>query len=251
MVVDTDSGATSTVVPCTGKRCVIAIDPYFSSDGSAIAYSRTVSPPTAHPPEWKLFSAVFMVALDGSNARQISSTPLRRRGLLATETTDPTFSPDGRLLAFIRTRHSPEENSAVFVQPIGSPAHARRITPWRMNCQDRPTFAPTGDRLLFRCAPQGEEGPSNLYFVHPNGTGLRQLTFASAGKQYLGSGFSPTFRHGRGWITTGRTGGFGDEGNADVFRLLIKHDEVVRKVNLTKSEEWDSSPGWGTHPPTV
>jgi len=24
---------------------------------------------------------------------------------------------------------------------------------------------------------------------------------------------------------------------------------VVRSVNLTKSEKWDSAPGWGTHPP--
>ena len=84
-----------------------------------------------HPPriapEWKLYSAIFMVGLDGSGARQVSSTPLRRRGLLATETTDPTFSPDGRLLAFMRTRHSPEDQGAVFVQPIGSPEHAAPV----------------------------------------------------------------------------------------------------------------------------
>ena len=249
MVVNPDSGDTRTVVPCTGKRCAYAIDPYFSPDGHSIAYSRTVSPPTAHAPEWKLFSAIFIVGLDGSDAHQVSGTPPRRKGLQATETTDPTFSTDGRLLAFIRTRYSPEENSAVFVQPIGSPGDARRITPWRMNCQDRPTFSPDDELLLFRCAPRGEEGPSNLYFVHPDGTGLLKLTPASADKQYLGSSFSPSFHHGRGWITAGRTGGFGEEGNADVFRILIRDGKVVRKVNLTKSEDWDSGPGWGTHPP--
>ena len=103
--------------------------------------------------------------------------------------------------------------------------------------------------MLFRCMPRGEEGPSNLYFVHPDGTGLHQLTPASADKQYLGSSFSPSFHQGQGWITAGRTGGFGDEGNADVFRILIRDGNVVRKVNLTKSEEWDSGPGWGTHQP--
>ena len=169
--------------------------------------------------------------------------------MLALETTDPTFSPDGKLLAFIRTRYSPEENSAVFVQPIGSPEDAHRITPWKMNCQDRPTFSPDGQLLLFRCTPRGEEGPSNLYFAHPDGTGLHQLTPASADKQYLGSSFSPRFHHGQGWITAGRTGGFGEDGNADVFSILIRDGNVVRKVNLTKSEEWDSGPGWGTHPP--
>ena len=249
IIVDPDTGDTRTVVPCTGERCVIAIDPYFSPDGRSIAYARSVSPPTAQAaPEWKLYSAIFIVDVEGDNARQVTSTPLRHKGLLAVETSDPTFSPDGKLLAFIRTRYSPEENSAVFVQPIGSPERAHRITPWELNCQDRPTFSPDGKLMLFRCLPRGEEGPSNLYLVHPDGTDLDRLTPASAERQYLGSGFSPGFHHGRGWITAGRTGGFGEEGNADVFRILVRDGDLVRKENLTQSEEWDSGPGWGTHP---
>ena len=250
LVVDPDTGATRAVVPCTGPRCAYAIDPWFSPDGRSIAYARTVSPPTPRPPEWRLYTAVFVVRLDGSHSRQVSSTPPRRKGSLAPESTDPTFSPDGTRLAFIRTRHSPTEDSAVFVQPIGSPEHARRITPWRMSCQDRPTFSPDGRLLLFRCTPQGEEGPSNLYLARPDGTDRRRITAPSADSQYLGSSFSPSFRAGRGWITAGRTGGVGDEGNADVFRILTDGRHVVRKVNLTRSEEWDSGPGWGTHRPS-
>ena len=248
VVVDPDTGATHTIVPCTGRRCVLAIDPYFSPDGRSIAYSRLVAPRGAqHPPEWRLYSAVFVVGLDRGHPRQVTSTPPRHRGVPAVETSDPTFSPDGRLLAFIRTRGGPQGGSAVFVQPIDSPAEAARITPWRLGCQDRPTFAPDA-RQLFRCAPKGEQGPSNLYLIRPDGTGLHRLTSAPAGRQYLGSDFSPGFRAGTGWIVAGRTGGVGEDGNADVFTLLVRHRQVVRSVNLTRSEEWDSGPGWGTHP---
>ena len=252
MVVNPDTGETRTVVPCTGDGCVYAIDPYFSPDGRTIAYARTVAPPNAqNPPEWRLYySAIFIVGLDGSDARQVSSTPERHQGQQpAFETTDPTFSPNGKTLAFLRARYRPEENTAVFVQPIGSAEDAQRITPWKMNCQDRPTFSADGKRLLFRCMPKGEEGPSNLYWVHPDGTGLDQLTFAPADRQYLGSSFSPSFQKGKGWITAGRTGGFGADGNADVFAILIRDGKVARRVNLTKSEEWDSGPGWSVHPP--
>ena len=250
MLVNPGSGDQRAVVPCAGERCVYAIDPYFSPDGRSLAYARTVAPPDRpDPPEWQLYSAIFVVGLDGSDPHQVSSTPEIHQGQLALETSDPTFSPDGTMLAFVRTRYRPEENSAVFVQPIGSPEAAHRITPWKMNCQDRPPFSPDGRLVLFRCQPRGEEGPSNLYFAYPDGTGLHQVTHAPADRQFLGSSFSPRFHQGRGWIAAGRTGGRGEEGNADVFRLLIEDGNVVRKVNLTNSEKWDSAPGWGTHPP--
>ena len=232
------------------------------SSSNASAYSRAVGPPILKgvprpidwskisTPEWKLYSAIFIVGLDGSDPRQVTSTPKRHKGQLATETTDPSFSPDGKMLTFVR--YDPGENArfAVFVQPTGSPEDARQVTPWNLNCQDKPEFSPDGKLVLFRCLPEGEEGPSNLYWVRPDGTGLHKLTHGEdADKQYLGSSFSPSFSDGEGWITVGRTAGYGDEGNADVFRVLIERGEVVREVNLTKSEGWDSAPVWGSHPP--
>ena len=98
MVVYPDTGDTRTVVPCTGERCVYAIDPYFSPYGHSIAYARTVSPPTSdHPRGWRLYSAIFIVRPDGSNARQVSSTPRAPQGAvcswrLLTRRSRPTAS---------------------------------------------------------------------------------------------------------------------------------------------------------------
>src|SRR5919112_156655 len=254
MVVNPDTADTRTVVPC-GPRCVAASDPDFSPDSRSIAYSRGIGPfvPKGQPrktPVWKLYSAIFIVGLDGKHSHQVTSTPKRHKGQLATETSDPAFSPNGKMLTFVRTNHQKEnERFAVFVQPIGSPEDAQRITPWKLNSQDRARFSPDGKLILFRSEPEGEEGPSNLYWVHPDGTGLHQLTHAPATKQYFGSSFFPSFHKGEGWIVVGRTGGYGKDGNADVFRILIEDGRVVRKVNLTKSALWDSAVDWGTHPP--
>jgi TolB protein len=250
LVVNPDTDNTRAVVPCTG-RCVYASDPDFSPDSHSIVYSRTVAP--AHvqdPPASKLYGAIFIVGLDGKNSHQVTSAPKHRKGQLDTETGDPAFSPNGKMLTFVRTNYQKEKDrNAVFVQPLGSPEDAHRITPWKLNCQDHPEYSPDGKLVLFRCLPKGEEGPSNLYWVHPDGTGLHQITHAPADKQYLGSSFSPSFHKGEGWITVGRTPGYGKEGNADVFRVRLEDGRVVRKVNLTKSAIWDSSPDWGTHPP--
>jgi hypothetical protein len=118
-----------------------------------------------------------------------------------------------------------------------------------MNCQNSPEFSPDGKLVFFRCLPEGEEGPSNLYWVHPDGTGLHPLTDEDADTQYLGSSFSSSFSEGKGWIAVGRTAGYGEEGNADVFRVRIEDGEIVSSVNLTKSTIWDSNPSWGTHQP--
>ncbi len=246
MVVNPNTGDERQVTPCTG-RCVQDLDPTFSPDGDSVAFNRQVRP-RIKGKSWK--TPIFIVGLDGSDPHQLTETPKPHAppaGPL--DNFEPAISPDGKMLGFIRNRYEPEENTAIFVQPIDSPGDVHQLTPWKLNCQDRPEFSSDGKLMLFRCLPKGEEGPSNLYWVHPDGTGLHALTHEDADKQYLGSSFSPSFSEGEGWITVGRTGAYGDEGNADVFRVLIEDGEVVREVNLTKRAKWESNPNWGTHQP--
>jgi hypothetical protein len=136
-----------------------------------------------------------------------------------------------------------------------------------MNCEDGPEFSPKGDWVLFSCVPEG--GSSNLYMVHPDGTGpdwlgtgLEQLTpmrrpmNSPDDVHYVGSSFSPEFKDGGRWaegwgdIVAARYPAYGDEGNSDVFRMHVEHGVQVT-VNLTKSETLDDAPGWGTHPPSL
>ena len=213
-------------------------DPAFSPDGHSLAFRRP-----AH---------IMIVGLDGSGLHQVTNEHPNRP--LVFSDFGPAFSPDGKRLVFERTRLE-DDRHAVFVQSLessGSPEDARQITPWEMNCEDGPEFSPKGDWLLFSCTP--ERGSSDLYMAHPDGTGwnqltkLEQLTNPPEDVDYVGSSFSPKFK-GVGDIVAASYPAYGDEGNADVYRMHIEGD-VVRHVTvsltLTESESLEDAPSWGT-----
>jgi Tol biopolymer transport system component len=246
--------------PSSGHYCVADFNPSWAPDGNSISFRRILGPDR---PCCRI-EGIWIIGLDGSDPHQVTNVDPKLPEAFSDWGSD--FSPDGKELVFDRTqtKKAPklvnlgEEEPyyhAVFVQSLdssGSPDDAQQITPWKLNCQDRPEYSPDGELVLFRCLPKGEQGPSNLYWVHPDGTGFHQLTQAAAQKQtywYGGSSFSPSFSEGEGWIAVGRAPGYGKKGNADVFRVRIEDGKVVRSVNLTKSAIWDSNPSWGTHPP--
>jgi hypothetical protein len=259
-----DQGWSKEHPPPPGHYCALDYEAAFSPDGHSIAFHRIIGlGPSLPGKRCCEFSGIFIVGLDGSDPHQVTNVDPKIPAEFQDESA--AFSPDAKTLVIDRVRRGQEAPKlvklgeeepyyhAAFVQSLdssGSPEDAHRITPWNLNCQDHPEFSPDGELVLFRCLPKGEEGPSNLYWVHPDGTGLHALTHEEdADKQYGGSSFSPSFSGGEGWITAGRTSGYGDEGNADVFRLLIKDGEVARSENLTKSAIWDSAPVWNSHPP--
>src|SRR5215208_7134997 len=255
MVVDVNTGDTRKVTHCKGgppDNCwPDASEPAFSPDGKSIAFRRSTM-------------GIFIVGLDGSDPHQV--TNVQKRGALEFEDFGPAFSPDGKRLVFDRTsladnaspsecRGCPRSHTAVFVQGLessGSPEDAHRITPWKLNCQDHPEFSPNGHWVLFSCDAEGDNTSTNLYMVHPDGTGLHQLTHGGCCDQtYEGSSFSPEFK-GWGDIVAAHRPAYGGEGTADVFRMHIDIEHGVQEtVNLTKTKTHDDAPSWGTYPPSA
>jgi Tol biopolymer transport system component len=234
MVLNTKTGDARQVV-----RGVEGFDPAFSPDGHSLAFKR--------------IDGIWIVGLDGSGLHQETNEHPNRA--VAFSDSWPQFSPDGKMLVFERTRLE-DDHSAVFVQSLdssASPEDARQITPWEMGCEDGPEFSPNGDWVLFSC--EGEGGSSNLYWVHPDGTGLDRLTGSGPAVEglnsldyyvdYVGSSFSPEFHEGWGDIVAARYPAYGDEGNSDVFGMRIESGAHMT-VNLTKSQTLDDAPSWGT-----
>lgn len=215
------------------------ITPAWSPDGKWIAFSRAFGPVVDDLVETM---ALFVVRADGTQVRQLTQRQLPATGNTG-EDAEPQFSPDGTRLLFqrrnVRTSR-PADGVAIWTLDLRT-GKERRVTPFPLQAGDTPDWSPDGTRILFHDNLDTPDANANLYTIRPDGTGLRQLTFADDGiTRYLGSSYSPDGK----WITFGRrpaTGG--PEANAaDVFVMRADGTHVHQ---VTHTELYDSYPDWG------
>jgi TolB protein len=234
---------TRSKVGCLPLRGRCDGQPAWSPDGSQIAFSsgtgRVVDGLA------KRYS-IYVMDADGTDVRRITQRRLPAQG----EDSDPMWSPDGTQLVFQRLNVRdalPRDGIALWTIDLGTLTE-HRVTPWRVRAGDTPDWSPDGARILFHSnnKPRKDGLSANLYTIHPDGTGLRQLTFATGGViQYLGSSYSPDgtmITYGRKPATGGR-----DLNAADVFTMWV---DGSHKTPVTRTRKYDSYPDWGPVPRT-
>ena len=213
---------------CTGL-CAGQAAPAWSPDGSKLALG--LGPRIGH-------ESVWIVSATGTGLEQLT-----QRNRPATDTsmndTDPSWSPDGTKLVFVRHMPEPRPRGRLAIFVINADGSGeRQLTPWALRAGNHPDWSPDGKRILFLSnVDGGPDALTDIYTIRPDGTGMTRLTHAQAGQEYLSSAFSPD----GGWITFGMVGGPAKDATAAVY-VMRANGTGIRGV--TRSTLWDSAPDW-------
>jgi TolB protein len=201
-------------------RCADETLPTFSPDGRGIAFG-------SRRRAW----SDLVVADLGTGVRRVVE-----HGSPASSISDPQFSPSGKRLVFVEARTASNQRQAIFVANVDG-TDKRRLTPWSLGAGDNEDWSPDGSWILFRSHEDGN-GQSQLYLVHPDGTGLKQLTRFGDDTIVTSSSFSPDGR----WIVFASTG---VGGNADLY---VMRPDGSDSHPITRTKRWESAPDWGSAP---
>jgi Tol biopolymer transport system component len=236
--------------PSTPQGLLFQIEPAWSPDGSAIAFSS----------KREGSFDIYTMDADGRGTRRLTTA--------REDETHPSWSPDGERIVFSRGTSS---GDLYLMNRDGTGVHGLVVAPGH----DRaPTWSPEGDWIAFtRTAP----GTSirELWLVRPDGTGIRRLTSLGAvsdspawspdstriafatdvvdrqydiysvgvdgtGQQRLTVTENDSFEPA--WSPDGDTIAFSESGS--IYAKRASADPSAEAERLTDTEGNDSSPAW-------
>ncbi|MFF2046191.1 hypothetical protein ACFVVX_37865 [Kitasatospora sp. NPDC058170] len=216
--------------------------PAFSPDGKLLAFNRSwgsLDPAT----EQVQYSDIYVMSPDGSSAQRL--TFLTNDKPYSGQVTSPSWSPDGKQLAFeYRTSSTgqPANGRAIFsVNADGT--GLRQLTPWELRAGDRASWSPDGTQIVFTTFPAGPEfAPGGgIYTMHSDGTAIGALTPGPSGVFYGLASYAPD---GRSIVFAQAPA----NGNADLYVMRSDGSNVTPLTNTP--DRWESRPDWGMAVPT-
>jgi TolB protein len=139
----------------------------WSPDGTQIVFWRGLSDATG-----KVVNAgIWIMNADGTGTHQVTL----RNVIVPMQDDDPNWSPDGKRLVFQRDRYTIPETYAIFTVAIDG-SDLRQVTPWALSAAN-PAWSPDGTLIAFNSpAEQTPNVEQHIDVIHPDGTGLTQLT---------------------------------------------------------------------------
>jgi Tol biopolymer transport system component len=202
--------------------------PSFSPDGNWIVYERDLA-------EGARNNGVWLMRANGTGNRRVTRNPFP--GDDCGCDTDPNFSPDGKLITFVRIKENHSSQALFAVRRNGT--GLRQLTPYSWEVAIKHDWSPDG-KLIVLTTNADFVHPSdsaNLVTIHPDGTGKTNIT---------------TFKGG---AMNAFAGSFSPDGTKIVFRLESGSTYSIAVVNrdgsnlrrLTTGSTRPRFIDWGTH----
>lgn len=181
-IADVRDWSADVLVDCVAP-CLWVNEPAWSRDGRSIAYQRHADDGSGET------SQVEVLDLDTAEVRVVYRTGTDR-GVFA-----PRWSPDGDSLVFEQVVLTDGQFAGVSLEvlDLAEPTAATRTIVPADRYANNSDWSPTGDLIVFSAPGRGGEpggARSDLWVVHPDGSGLNQLTDVASGG---GMAVQPTF----------------------------------------------------------
>ena len=195
--------------------------PVLSPDGTQVAFSRNVR---------GQFELLVMDS-DGTNARRMIRSPNADEVL-------PSWSPDGRKLAFTATTAIPGGWQSDIYRIRVNDARFRRLTYTPKTKEFAPDWSPDGTLVAFTKQNEKRE-KYGIALVQPNVQGLRWLVVNPLSK----SGYTdvnPSWSPDSQWVAFSRD--HGDDPYVDIYKVARDGSDVTA---VTEMSELAENPVWG------
>jgi Tol biopolymer transport system component len=203
-------------------------NPSFSPDGKWIVYVRDPRPND---------NGLWLMRADGRGLHRLTRNPFMKGGECGCDE-DPNFSPDGKLVSFVRIKKDHEQQALFVVRRNGT--GLQQLTPYSWEVARKHDWSPDGRVILLTTNADfvRPDESANMVTIGPDGSGKTEVTSFTGGRQNAFAGsFSPD-----GKQIVFRL----EEGDTYSLAVADRDGGNVRKLETGKDQPRFID--WGTHP---
>ena len=224
-VMDADGGNQQNLTNHPGRDSV----PSWSPDGKRIAF---VSDRDGHVIDGRPTDEIYVMDADGGNQQNLTNNP--------DEDWTPSWSPDGKRIAFMSGRDREKDNPhnfEIYVMDADG-GNQQNLTNNRVD-DSSPSWSPDGKRIVFSSIREGHFErdfgiTDEIYVMDADGGNQQRLT---NNRQY---DWSPS------WSPDGERIAFSSDRKGDLqnFEIYVMDADGGNQQRLTNNRADDSSPSW-------